>query len=341
MEPARLSTTEAHRSYRLKFILSYSSVCLIWGSTYLAVRFALETLPIFTMGGIRFIIAGAILFVWTRLSGAVLPNRQQFGSATVVGLLLIMGGNAGTMMAVKFVPTGVAALIATTLPMWTVLFDWLRPNGTRPRNGVIAGLLLGFAGIVLLMQPWNHAAQAADGRYNYVLGSLFCVFGTLTWASGSLYARHAPMPVHPLLSTAIQLIIGGLAMGTLGALQGEWSQIHLDAISMKSLLAFVYLIMFGSIVTFTAYGWLIRNVSPPMASSYTYVNPFVAVILGAAIGGEPLTSTVLLAGAIIIGAVLIIAKYRNASTVTIPATIATTASAVSIEVLAEEATEAV
>jgi len=300
----------------LSFVIAYGAVCLIWGSTYLAVRFALETLPIFTMGGVRFIIAGVVLMLWMRWNGAAMPTQQEWKSSAIVGAFLILGGNLGSMMSVKFMPTGVAALIATSLPMWMVLIDWLRPEGlrsqgSRPHTGVLTGLLLGFTGIVLLMQPWNHAVLH-DGRYNYVLGTLCSLGATFAWAFGSMYSRHTAMPSSPLMATGAQMLVGGVLMLLLGGLVGEWSRLDFALVSTKSLVAVVYLIIFGAIIAFSAYSWLLRNVSPALASSYTYINPLVAVLLGWAVGGERVSAMMLFAGAVILGAVLMIARYRQA-----------------------------
>jgi len=299
----------------LSFVIAYGAVCLIWGSTYLAVRFALETLPIFTMGGTRFIIAGVVLMLWMRWKGATMPTQQEWRSSAIVGAFLILGGNLGSMMSVKFMPTGVAALIATSLPMWMVLIDWLRPQGLRsqglrPHTGVLTGLLLGCMGIVLLMQPWNHAVLH-DGRYNYVLGTLCSLGATLAWAFGSMYSRHTAMPSSPLMATGAQMLVGGVSMLLLGGVLGEWSRLDFALVSTKSLVAVVYLIIFGAIIAFSAYSWLLHNVAPALASSYTYINPLVAVLLGWAIGGERVSAIMLFAAAVILAAVLMIARYRQ------------------------------
>lgn len=311
------SSSEGASRYRIQFFLAYSSVCLIWGSTYLAVRFALETLPIFTMGAFRFIIAGLVMYGVARLMGEAHPTKEQWKSSGIVGLFLIMGGNAGSMLGVKYIPTGIAALLTTSLPMWMVLLDWLRPRGSRPHGGVIIGLLLGCIGIVWLLQPWNTSLHVSHGQYNYPLGTLAILGGTTAWAFGSMYARYATKPAGAFIGTAAQLLVGGVAMAIFSGLMGEWSSIHLQTISVKSLFALVYLIIFGSIITFASYGWLIRNTIPALASSYTYINPVIALLLGATLGGEPITIMTIIAGMIIISAVLMIAKFRSAPVPTI------------------------
>jgi drug/metabolite transporter (DMT)-like permease len=298
------------------FIVSYTAVCLIWGSTYLAVKMAIETMPALVMGGVRFIIAGLLMFSWLRWRGVAVPTRKEWISCAAIGALLIMGGNAGTMLGVKYIPSGVAALVATSLPMWMVLLDWLRPAGKRPAGGVFLGLGLGFAGIILLVQPWKaflHPDSALHSAHPIInpIGVMLVTGGVIAWALGSLYSRHATVPASPLMSTAAQLLTGGVLMLFIGLAAGEGMTIEIARISLKSLVSLLYLIIFGSIIAFSAYAWLLKNASPAMASSYTYINPLIAVLLGWLIGGEPVTATMLLAGVIILVAVGIIAKYRS------------------------------
>jgi drug/metabolite transporter (DMT)-like permease len=299
-------------------MLSYAAVCLIWGSTYLAVKVAMETLPPLLMGGVRFLIAGMLMFAWLRWRGVAAPTLAQWRSCAVIGALLIVGGNAGTMLSVRYIPTGVAALVATSLPMWMVLLDWLRPAGKRPAGGVFLGLGLGFAGIILLVQPWKallHPDSVLHSGHPIInpIGVLLVTGGVIAWALGSLYSRHAEVPDSPLMSTAAQLLIGGAMMLAIGLGMGEASHIDIAHLSVKSLVSVVYLIIFGSIIAFSAYSWLLQHASPAVASSYTYINPLIAVLLGWALGGEAMTRMMLLAGLIILVAVGIIAKYRSAT----------------------------
>jgi drug/metabolite transporter (DMT)-like permease len=289
------------------FLLCYAAVCLVWGSTYLASRFAVQTIPPLLMSGVRFMIAGGCMFVVLRLRSVPLPTRPQWLATSIIGALLITCGNGGFTIAVRYVPSGVAALLATSLPLWTVLMDWLRPQGSRPSGGMSAGLLLGFVGIVFLVQPWNSRAADVHGEPLYMM--LIC--GAIAaWAVGSLYARQANVPASPLMTTAAQMLAGGALMTLIGTGLGEWSQVHWSEISAKSLVSMLYLIIFGSIVAFSAYAWLVKHVSPALASSYTYVNPLIALVLGWLLGGETITGTMLGAGAIILLAVVMIAKYK-------------------------------
>jgi drug/metabolite transporter (DMT)-like permease len=307
------STAHEQRDYRMKFILAYTAVCLIWGSTYLGVRFAIETLPPLLMAGVRFSIAGIIMFIWAKFAGASLPNLKEARSAAIVGFMLATVCNGLFTLAMGRVPSSIGALIATSLPIWMVLLDWLRPNGVKPHSGVLLGVAVGFGGILLLVQPWNvflHTTHDSSHSVD-IAGAGMMFIGTIGWAVGSIYARQAQMPASPQMNTAVQLLFGGVVMLIWGGVRGEASSVHPENFSIKSLLAFVYLIFFGSIAAFTAYSWLLRNVSAALASSYTYINPIVAIILALTLGGEHITATMLLAMAIILFAVAIIARFRN------------------------------
>jgi drug/metabolite transporter (DMT)-like permease len=308
-----MSTPQPTTDHRMKFIFAYAAVCLIWGSTYLGVRFAIETLPPLLMAGVRFTIAGIIMFIWAKFAGAELPNRTEIRSAAIVGVLLVTVCNGLFTLAMGRVPSSIGALVATSLPIWMVLLDWVRPQGTRPHTGVIAGVAVGFGGIIMLVQPWKAFIGAHETSPSVdMLGFGMMFIGTIGWAVGSIIARQVQLPKSPQMNTAVQLCVGGLVTLSLGLLSGELSQVHPEKFSMKSLLAFVYLIIFGSIAAFTAYSWLLRNVSAALASSYTYINPIVAIILALTLGGEHITLTMLLAMAIIMVAVALIARYRTA-----------------------------
>lgn len=312
------------RDHRIKFILAYTAVCLIWGSTYLGVRFAIETLPPILMAGVRFTIAGCIMFVWAKIAGAQMPTLGEVRSAGIVGILLVTVCNGLFTLAMGSVPSSIGALVATSLPIWMVLLDWLRPNGSRPHNGVLAGVALGFGGIILLVRPWEvffgaggasggaqTTSHSASAHAVDMFGAGIMCIGTIGWAVGSIIARQVKLPSSPQMNTAVQLLVGGVVMLVWGLLRGELANVHPENFSLKSLLAFVYLIIFGSIAAFTAYSWLLRNVSAALASSYTYINPIVAIVLALTLGGERITATMLLAMAIIMLAVAVIARYRN------------------------------
>ncbi|MCU0427926.1 MAG: EamA family transporter [Candidatus Kapabacteria bacterium] len=308
------TTPNPHHNYsRSTFIIAFTAVCLIWGSTYLGVRFAIETLPPVLMAGARFTIAGLVMLAWARLSGAAYPTWAEVRSASIVGLMLVTLCNGMFTVAMGRVPSAIGALVATSLPIWMVLLDWLRPDGKRPANGVFAGVVMGFGGIVMLVQPWKYFLDDAQSSQHFdFIGFLLMFFGTIAWAVGSIYARHTKLPSAPRMNTAVQLLSGGLIMLVLALCIGDLGRIQLENISLKSFVAFLYLIAFGSIAAFSAYAWLLQNVSTALASSYTYINPIVALLLGATLGGESITANMLIAMVIILFAVGIIAKYRSA-----------------------------
>ncbi|MGI8498339.1 MAG: drug/metabolite exporter YedA [Gemmatimonadaceae bacterium] len=287
---------------RSRVLLAFAAVYVVWGSTYLAIRFAIDTIPPFLMAGTRFLIAGAILFAWGRQRGAARPSRVQWRTTAIVGALLLVGGNGGVVWAEQRVPSGVAALLVAVVPLWMVLIEWLRPGGRRPRPAVMGGVAIGLAGMVVLVGP-----RAIIGHGNVdALGALVLIAAALSWATGSLYSRHAPMPSDPLVATGMEMLAGGALLILAGIAAGEPSRLHLDSVSLRSLLALLYLITFGAIVGFTAYTYMLKMSTPAKVSTYAYVNPVVAVLLGWMFAAEPVTPRMLVASAIIVAAVALI-----------------------------------
>jgi len=291
---------------RWKIAAAFAAIYIIWGSTYLGIRFAIETIPPFLMAGVRFLLAGAMLYGWARVRGAPRPLRVHWRSAAIIGALLLLGGNGGVTWGEQHIASGLAALLVATVPIWIAALDWLRPGGTRPDGPVIAGLLLGFVGILLLVGPGN----LGGGEGNYTLGTLAVLGAAFSWALGSLYSKRAPLPGDALQGIGMEMLAGGVWLWLAGTLAGEWGQLNLGAISLRSGLALAYLTLFGSLVGFTAYVWLLRVVSPARAATYAYVNPVVAVFLGWALAGEELTPLTLVAAAVIIAGVVITTTYR-------------------------------
>jgi drug/metabolite transporter (DMT)-like permease len=295
-------------------IAAFAAVYIIWGSTYLAIRFAIETLPGFLMAGVRFVLAGSLILGWSKLRGARIPGWPQWRAAAITGTLLLLGGNGAVVWAERTIPSGVAALVVATVPCWMVLLDWLRPDGSRPSGQIIAGLLLGLGGIALLVGP---DSLLGGGRLN-PLGALALVGGSLSWATGSIYSRQARAPAPPLVATGMQMLCGGLALLAVGTLAGEWSRIELTGVSIRSLLALLYLILIGAIVGYTAYIWLLRVTTPARASTYAYVNPVVAVLLGWLFAGEVISARMVVAACIIIAGVALITIARRPRVMTGP-----------------------
>lgn len=291
---------------RWQIITAFAAVYIIWGSTYLAIRFAIDTMPPFFMAALRFLMAGALLFTWLRLRGVALPNRFHWRSGLIIGGLLLFGGNGGVTWAEQTVPSGIAALLVALVPLWVVIIDWLRPGGIRPTGPIIAGLVLGLVGMVLLIGPGN----LAGGNAIDFAGTLALITATLCWSTGSVLSRHMPLPESPLMATATEMLGGALLLFIASALTGELPNVHLSQISLPSLLALGYLIIFGSIVAFSAYVWLLKVTSPARAATYAYVNPVVAVVLGWAFANETITLRTIIAAGIIITAVVVITTYR-------------------------------
>lgn len=298
-----MSTQPSASPSRLALATAFAIVYVVWGSTFLAILFAIETLPPFLMAGARFIVAGSVLYGWSRLvNGAAAPTRAHWRGTAVVGVLLLLGGNGLLVWSEQRIPSGVAALLVGTVPCFMVLVDWLRPGGVRPTGLVVAGLLLGLLGLVWLIGP---DTLMGGGRADFV-GATVVVLGSFSWALGSVYSRHAASPASPFLSTAMQMLAGGAALLALSVLLGEPWAFDASAVSLRSALGLLYLVVFGSIIAFSAYIWLLRVSTPTRVSTYAYVNPVIAVLLGWALAGEALTVRMVIAAAVIVSAVALI-----------------------------------
>ncbi|OZC02711.1 EamA family transporter [Rubricoccus marinus] len=284
-------------------LAAFAALYIIWGSTYLGIRFAIETMPPFTMAGIRFLAAGAMLYGWSRARGAAAPSRPQWRTAVVVGALLLLGGNGGVTWAEQRIPSGVAALLIASTPMWMVILDWLRPGGTRPGWAVELGLLVGLVGMFLLVGPSSLGGQTVDG-----LGALAVGGAALSWAIGSIYQRRAPKADSTLLNVGMQMLAGGTLLLVFGLALGE--RLSPEAVSLKSGLSLAYLVFIGAIVGYSAYVWLLKVSTAAKASTYAYVNPIVAVLLGWALAGEPLGPRVIASGVTVVLAVALITTAK-------------------------------
>jgi len=298
---------------KLKWKIAFAMglVYLIWGSTYLAIRFAVATLPPLTMSGIRFLLAGGVLLAWSALRGGERVRAAHWRSAAVSGFLLLVLGNGLVVIAEKRVESGLAALLVSTTPLFMVLLAWFFQGEKRPSLAVSVGVILGLAGVALLVRP-----GAAGGTGGVDLwGTALLTVASIGWAGGSLYSRRAVLPASPLLATGIQMLAGGAMMVLTGALFGELSGLHLAEASTRSVLAFAYLVV-AAVVAFTAYLWLLRSAPPALVSTYSYINPLVAVVLGWALAGEPLTARTALAALVIVSGVALITITRTAKPLT-------------------------
>jgi drug/metabolite transporter (DMT)-like permease len=283
---------------RAEIVAALLVVYVVWGSTYLGILLAIRTIPIFLMAGVRFLVAGAVLYVLSIRRGDRVgdrPGARQWLAAAVVGALLFLVGNTGVAWAEQRVATGASSLVIATVPLWMALFDRLGYGQRLSRNAVV-GLVLGFAGAALLAGP---GADRID-----LTGFAVLLVAAAGWAIGSLYSRHAPLPRRPLVSSSMQMLVGGALLAVVAAASGELGDAGRP--SLESALAVAYLVVFGSILAFSTYAWLLRVARTSLVSTYAYVNPLVAVLLGWAVENEGVGLRTLGAGALILVAVALI-----------------------------------
>ena len=294
---------------RARVLAAFAAVYVLWGSTYLGMRVAIETIPPLLMAAIRFLIAGLILLAWTTWrERPPRPDRRAWGWAALTGGLLFVLGNGGVVLAERTVHSGVAALLAASLAIWLVLLDWLRPGGVRPNLAVVCGLVLGLGGVAVLVGP----GELAGARGVDPLGAALVLGGSIAWAAGSLLSRGGARPASASLASALQMLAGGVMLLVLAAATGDVARAAGGPPpSARSVAAVVYLVVAGSLVGFTAYIWLVNHVAPAKVATYAYVNPVVAVLLGWALLDEPITARTLLASVIIVGAVALITVGRS------------------------------
>jgi drug/metabolite transporter (DMT)-like permease len=285
---------------RSRIILASAAVYLIWGSTYLAMRIAVETMPPLLMASMRMLSAGGILLGIALVTGAPLPGRAEWRSAAVIGALLFLGGNGAVVWSAQHAPSGLVAVVVASVPLWLVVLEAIRPEGNRPRPITWLGVAVGLAGIGMLVGPGR-----MQGGIDPVSATVL-VLGSLCWAIGSLLSRRLPSPKSPLVATALQMLCGGVWLVAGGLAVGEGARWNPAAFTTRAWLSLAYLSVFGSIVAFTAYVWLLRNTTPAKAATYAYVNPIVALIVGWAFAGERLTLRAGIAAVVIIGAVALI-----------------------------------
>ena len=289
----------------LPIMAALGAVYFFWGTTYLGMKFAIETLPPLIMLGIRFITAGAIMFAWKWIRGDVGTTWRQWRGAAMVGGLMLLGGTGGVAWSEMEIPSNIAAILVATVPLWIALIRWIALRHDRPGKVATAGLLLGFAGIILLVRSTPASDAASQG---YGISLVVLMVAPFLWATGSLVSRVVDLPRSPALAISMQMLTGGLFCLMAGLAMGEGPLVHLEAISLKSAAALAYLVTFGSIVGFSSYIWLLKKTDPALASSYAYVNPVVAIALGWVLAGESLNAGSLLAAGVILLAVVLIVR---------------------------------
>ena len=293
---------------RTLVLLAFGVIYVVWGSTYLAIRIVVETIPPFLSAGVRFLIAGVLLMGFLALRRTPLPNASQWKHSLVSGLLLSVGGNGLVVWAEQSISSGLAALLVALAPVWFALLDWLRPGGTRPTLKTVIGIVIGFAGVILLVS----GRSASDSHGDSLWAALAVVVAGVLWAAGSLYSKHSPNPGSPWMNAAAQMICGGVGLLLLALICGEQSRADLATVSTRSALALLYLIVFGSWIGFTAYVWLLRVSTASRVSTYAYVNPVIAVLLGWLVLGETISGRMLWGALVVLAGVI---------TITVPQTV--------------------
>ena len=288
---------------KTKIWLALLTIYLAWGSTYLAIHYAVQSIPPFFMTGVRFLVAGLILYIWRRIAGDPAPTRHQWRSGVIIGILLLVGGIGGLTWAEQFVPSGIAALIIAATPLWVVLIEAVRRGGSLPTRLTTLGVALGIAGIFILINPLN--SSSTQPGYS-IIGVAPLLLAALSWAIGSVYSHSADLPGSALLSTGMQLLSGSAGAFMIGLLTGEGGRLDISSISMSSLAGLAYLITVGSLVGFVCYTWLLRMAPTTLVVTYAFVNPMVALLLGSLLAQEILTARVFWAAPLILLAVVLI-----------------------------------
>ncbi|MEP6699083.1 MAG: EamA family transporter [Verrucomicrobiota bacterium] len=302
---------------RFSILLAFAALYLIWGSTYLAIRFAIDSIPPLLMAGTRFLIAGTILYVGARMSGASRSARAEWRTALIVGACLLLGGNGGVTLAEQYVPSGLAALLVATVPIYIALLGWLFGMSKRPSAIAWAGLAGGFVGVGVLIGPAVRFSTTGESPRAWI-GMTILLCSSLIWSAGSLYSRTAKNAPSPFLAAGQQMLCGGALLTLAGITTGELRYFAPRAITAQSLGAFVYLVFIGGIIGYVSYAWLLRYCEPAKVATYAYVNPIVAVLLGAMFAGETLTLRTLIAAGLIIGSVALVITVQQSQTRSMP-----------------------
>jgi drug/metabolite transporter (DMT)-like permease len=304
----KTETTNLHRSPPLALVVvAFTAVYVIWGSTYLGIRYAVESIPPLLLAGSRNLVAGLLLFMFARLRGAASPAPLQWRDAAIAGSLMLAIGNGGVTWAEQVIPSSVAALLVALTPAWMVLFDWARPKGTRPGTLVVLGLAVGFVGVALLARGQRDGTGSIPGW-----GIAALMTSSIGWSFGTVFNRSAHRPPSPFLAVALQMISGGLVLLAGAAVAGELNTFSFAQVTLRSFGAWLYLMVAGSIIAYTAYLWLLHLTSPARVSTTAYVNPLIAVLLGCTIGQEPFSHDILMAGTLIITAVVLVLRGSKA-----------------------------
>jgi len=289
---------------KIRIVIAFAALYLIWGSTYLGIRFAIETIPPFLMAGTRFLIAGLIMYAIAWSQGIGKSNWANWRTSLIIGACLLLGGNGGVTISEKYIDSGLAAVIVAIVPIYIVVLGWATGTAPRPTAVVWLGLLGGFVGVGILLGP--ALRFSSNDLHRPAIGMSILLVSSFLWSAGSLYSRTAKHAASPFLTAAQQMICGGLLLLLAGIVTGETRQFHPAFMSTLSIASFAYLVVIGAVVGYTAYIWLLRHCVPAKVATYAYVNPVVAVLLGAAFAGEILSMRILIAAGLIIGSVAMV-----------------------------------
>ena len=308
-------------SHRARLYTAFFLIYFIWGSTYLAIRYAIDSIPPFLMAGARFALAGIVMMGFLLLRGVPLPSWSQYWRLAIVGIFLFVGGNGLVVWAEQYIDSGLAALLVSTLPLWLILLDWLWAGGSPPTLRALTGIALGIVGTVVLIKPEYLLPALAPQTNDPVppedhsaFASVVVVLGSVLWAIGSIYLKKFKTPKSIFMSAACQMSGGGIALLLLSLVRGEWQEFDWHAVTLASFTGFSYLFCFGSMIAISAYVWLLQNAQASAISTYAFVNPVVALFLGWLIADEPITTAIVIgAGIILAGVVLVILAPRPAA----------------------------
>jgi drug/metabolite transporter (DMT)-like permease len=296
-------------SNNMRLLGAFFCVYVVWGTNFLAIKYMVETIPPLMAMGVRSVIAGALMYGWARLRGGGNPSAPEWKSATLVGAFLFLGAHGALAWGETRVPSGAAALVMATIPVWMVLVDWLAAKGTRPALGIWIGLASGVLGLVVLTDPASLRSDNAS-----LAGFLVLLTSPPCWAIGSIIARGQPKLRPMTLTTGMQLMTGGVLLLIASVVAGEVASFDPGAVSLRSVGALVYTIVFGSVVALTAYFWLLHNTRAALVGTYAFVNPLIAVAMGWAFAGEAITARVILAAGLILAGVAVIMLTKNKAT---------------------------
>ena len=309
MRDGRPYLTNTQNAPALKVVLAFSAIYLIWGSTYLAIRYAVETIPPFFLGGLRFIIAGLIIIGINKFKGAQPTTKKDWKIAIFTGILMFGGGNGAVMWSEQFMPSSLAAIVVATIPIWMILFHWIQGRENKPDNLTIMGVIVGIVGVGFLSEMGDDVLiNNNEFGGTVILGMVVLIFGTMCWSYASLYLRNSKPGISLFYLAGMQTISGGIAMFLISIFTGEIFAVEFNEISVLSLASMSYLIAFGTLIAFSAYVWLLKVSTPAKVSTYAYFNPLIALLLGSLIADERITFHMFIGGAAILISILLINK---------------------------------